>query len=603
MLNPKTLYHYFQVFRKYVGRRLIIVFVLSLLAVLVESIGITLVLPLIASLGMAGEVVEGEESPSSFSGWVKTLVEILGLEGSTVGIVLFIALLVGLKGLIRFGADAYGGILSAQLIREIKRKMFQAYVGMSYAYYAAHNTGHFTNVINAQVTSLVQSFSAFKTFVISILTTIAYFCVALMVDWRFAAMAVVFGGAVLVLFRRLSGYVKRLSRQTALEQSALNKRLVQCLQAHKYLTATGYIAPLERGIFESIHRLTRYARNQGVANAFTGSVREPVSIVVILLVLIAQITFFKAPIAPILVSLILLYRAMGQVMLLQSSWQSLMSTAGSIEVVEEEFAHLQADYKQDGRVAIGPLAEEIRFEQVSFSYGGTTGMVLRAIDLCIPARSTVALVGPSGAGKSTLVDLVTLLFNPSSGRLLIDTVDAATIARDSWRRQIGYVSQDTVIFDDTIANNIGMWSGDFDNDPDYAASVLAAAEAAHARGFIDALPDGFNTVVGDRGIRLSGGQKQRLFIARELFKQPKLLILDEATSALDSESERAIQQSIDKLRGEVTIIIIAHRLSTVRNADLVCVLEDGQIIEQNDFDNLTANKNSRFSQMLAAQTL
>lgn len=606
MFNPKPLYHYFQIFRKYVGRRLILVFVLAVAAVLVESIGITLVLPLIASLGMEGAALEhgsGGSKPSALTEWMDTLVRGLGLEGSTIGIILFIAILVGLKGLIRFGADAYGGILSAQLIREIKRKMFQAYVGMSYAYYSAHNTGHFTNVINGQIARLVQAFSAFKTVLISVLTTAAYFGVALLVDWRFALMTVVFGGTVLALFRRLSAYVKQLSRKTALEQSDLNKRLVQCLQAHKYLTATGNIAPLERGIFQSIHRLTRYARNQGIANAFTNSVREPVSIVVILFVLLVQITFFEAPIAPILVSLILLYRAMGQVMLLQSSWQGLMSTAGSIEVVEEEFAHLQADFQADGAVAIGPLAQEIRFEQVSFSYGKTTGVVLRTINLSIPARSTVALVGPSGAGKSTLVDLVTLLLNPTTGRLLIDTVDAATIARDSWRCQIGYVSQDTVIFDDTIANNIGMWSGDFDNDPDYAAGVLAAAEAAHTRAFIDALPEGFNTIVGDRGIRLSGGQKQRLFIARELFKQPKLLILDEATSALDSESERAIQQSIDKLRGEVTIIIIAHRLSTVKNADVVYVLEAGEIVEHGSYRELLEQENSRFAEMVEAQVL
>lgn len=603
MLNPKPLYHYFQIFRKYVGRRLLIVFLLSIAAVLVESIGITLVLPLIASLGMEGETLEGGSGESTVSEWITTLVRGLGLEGSTVGIVFFIALLVGLKGLIRFGADAYGGVLSAQLTREIRRKMFQAYAGMSYAYYSAHNTGHFANVINTQVTLLIQSFSAFKTLFISILTTIAYFAVALLVDWRFALMAVVFGGTVLFLFRRLSGYVKQLSRQTAQEQSDLNKRLIQCLQAHKYLTATGKMAALEEGIFQSIHRLTRYARNQSIANAFTGSVREPISIIVILLVLIVQITFFQAPIAPILVSLILLYRAMGQVMLLQASWQQLMSTSGSIEVVEDEFAHLEKDYEAGGDIETGPLNKEIRFDAVSFAYDGNRELVLREIDLSIPVRSTVALVGPSGAGKSTLVDLVTLLLKPTAGRLLIDDLEAATIAPASWRSQIGYVSQDTVIFDDTVAHNIGMWSGDFDTDADYADRVLAAAKAAYARSFIEALPDGFKTVVGDRGVRLSGGQKQRLFIARELFKQPKLLILDEATSALDTESERAIHSSIDQLKGSTTIVIIAHRLSTIRNADTVCVLESGRIVEHGSYQELLEKENSRLGEMVAAQVL
>lgn len=603
MFNPKPLYNYFQIFRKYVGRRLVLVFLLATAAVLVESVGITLVLPLIASLGMEAEALEGGSEPSALTTWMSTLVRGLGLEGSTIGIILFIALLVGLKGLIRFCADAYGGILSAQLSREIKRKMFQAYVGMSYAYYSVRNTGHFANVINTQVTGLIQAFSAFKTLFISILTTMAYFSVALLVDWRFALMAVVFGGTVLLFFRRLSDYVKQLSRQTAKEQSTLNKRLIQCLQAHKYLTATGTMVALEKGIFESIHRLTRYARNQSIANAFTGSVREPISIIVILLVLIVQISFFQAPVAPILVSLILLYRAMGQVMLLQSSWQHLMSTSGSIEVVEAEFTNLENDHEADGELSIGPLDQEIRFEALSFAYAQAEAVVLHEIDLCIPARSTVAFVGPSGAGKSTLVDLITLLLKPTSGRLSIDGNDASVIATDSWRQQIGYVSQDTVIFDDTVANNIGMWSGDFNADADYAAQVLAASEAAHARSFIEALPEGFNTVVGDRGVRLSGGQKQRLFIARELFKQPKLLILDEATSALDTESERAIQASIDALRGEITIILIAHRLSTVRNVDHVYVLETGKLVEQGTYAELIEKSDSRFARMVAAQTL
>lgn len=602
MFDPRQLIAYFRIFKKYVGKRLVLVFVLSLLAVVVESFGITLVLPLVASLGMESDQM-ATQGDSGAARWIKALVGSLGLAGSTVGIILLIAGLVALKGVIRFAADAYGAILTAQLGLEIKGRMFRAYAGMSHDYYTARNTGHFTNVINTQVIRLVQSFGAFKTLLVTMLTTTVYFAVAMVVDWRFALMAVVFGGVVLIGFRRLGDYVRRLSRQTAAEQGTLNKHLVQCLQAHKYLSATGNFPTLEKGVFQSIRRLARYMRNQGIAGAFTTAVREPVAIVVILVVLIVQITYFQAPIAPILVSLILLYRAMGQVMMLQSTWQNLMGTAGSIEVVEEEFAKTAADREPDGTVELGPLTRGIEFHGASFRYKPELPPVLKGVDLTIPARRTIALVGPSGAGKSTLVDMVTLLLKPTEGTLLIDGVDAAEIRRDSWRRQIGYVSQDTIIFDETVANNIGLWQGHFDKDSEYAARVRAAARAAHAGEFIDDLSEGYNTMVGDRGIRLSGGQKQRLFIARELFKQPHLLILDEATSALDSESERAIQRSIDSLKGEITIIIIAHRLSTVKNADTVCVLEGGRIVEKGSYAQLTEKANSRFSEMVAAQIL
>ena len=605
IFNPKILVTYFRIFQKYVGRRLILVFVLSLLAVLVESLGITLVLPLIASLGMEGGGGPPVESTGAnqLSGLVAQLVATLGLEGSTIGIITVIGILVGAKGLIRFGADAYGSVLSAQLEREIKGKIFDAYSRMNFSYYTARNTGHFINIINSQVPRLIQTFSAYKTFLVALLTTTGYLTVAFLVDWRFALMALVFGGAVLIIFRRLNVYVGRLSRQTATENGKLSGFLVQCLQSYKYVASTGTIGPLKQNIHRSIYRLTRYARNQGLASAFTGAAREPVSIITILVVLVVQIHFFQSSIAAIMVSLILLYRAMGQIMLLQGTWQNMMNQVGSLEIVEEEFGRVNAEQEASGARELPPFSREIRLQGVAYRYSANLPDVLRDITLTIPACSTVALVGPSGAGKSTLVDLLTLLLKPTDGSLSIDGVAADEVNLQSWRSQIGYVSQDTVVFDDSIANNIGLWTGNYNEDPNFADKVIAAAEAANACEFIEALPNGFKTVVGDRGVRLSGGQKQRLFIARELFKRPHLLILDEATSALDSESERAIKESVDRLKGETTVVIIAHRLSTIKNADSVCVLENGQVIEKGSYGELLVNTNSRLGRMVAAQVL
>lgn len=601
MFDPRQLIAYFRIFKKYVGKRLVLVFVLSLMAVLVEAFGITLVLPLIASLELeAGKAVD---DPTGMAAWVQGIVQSLGIEGSTVKIIIFIAMMVGLKGAIRFSADAYGNILTAQLEREIKHKMFDAYAHMDYRYYAAHNTGHFVNIINSQIPRLILSFSAYKTFLVSLLTTGGYLGIAVLVDWRFALMALVFGGSVLVLFRKLNDYVKSLSRKAASENSALNKFLVQCMQSYKYVASTGTMAPLGRNIHRSIHRLTRYSRNQGLASSFTGAVREPVSIIVILAVLVVQLYFFQASVASILVSLILLYRAMGQIMLLQATWLQMMNQIGSVEFVEEEFHKVARARENKGDRCLGPFSKSIVLHRVCFRYSDEGNNVLRDVDLEIPACQTIALVGPSGAGKSTLVDLLTLLLRPTAGKITIDDVPADSVDLASWRTQIGYVSQDTVVFDDSIANNIGMWTGEFGKDKDYTNNILAAAEKAHAREFIVGLPDGFNTIVGDRGIRLSGGQKQRLFIARELFKNPRLLILDEATSALDSGSERAIQRSIESLKGKTTIVIIAHRLSTIKNADVVCVLEKGSLIEKGSYSELTSGRDTRFAEMVAMQKL
>ena len=199
--------------------------------------------------------------------------------------------------------------------------------------------------------------------------------------------------------------------------------------------------------------------------------------------------------------------------------------------------------------------------------------------------------------------MVSLLHRPSSGRLVIDGVSGDRVALESWRGQIGYVSQDSVIFDDSIANNISMWSGECETDPGLQQRVEAAAQQANISDFIDGLEEGYQTQVGDRGLRLSGGQRQRLFIARELFRSPRLLVLDEATSALDSESEQAIQHSIDHLHGHTTIIIIAHRLSTITNVDQVYVLDQGRVIENGTYQQLCAQEDSRLARLVSLQAL
>lgn len=275
-----------------------------------------------------------------------------------------------------------------------------------------------------------------------------------------------------------------------------------------------------------------------------------------------------------------------------------------------------------GDVKLKSFHDKLEFRNVSFSYNLDEEMyreladekevknkdtrdqevVIKDLSLIIEASKTIALVGESGAGKSTLVDLMTLLLRPQSGELFIDGVPHNDIDVSSWRKQIGFVSQDTVVFDDTIANNICMWKGDYRKDPKLKEEIEKAAERAYVSQFVDMLPQGYDTLVGDRGVRLSGGQKQRLFIARELFKNPRFLILDEATSALDSESELYIKESIDSLQGQTTLVIIAHRLSTIRNADHIYVMDEGRILEHGTYEELIQSK-KMFRKMVELQTL
>jgi len=594
-----TIKYFFSTYRRFIGRRVYIVFVLTAAVALAEGLGITLLLPLI-------EAADAGASENELSGAAQALnsfLDYIGIGSSMIGILLFIGVVFIGKGVLKFAEGAYLSYLKSRLMVEIKGKMFGAYSTMDYGYYIKNNTGHFINIINSQIGNLITSFSTFKSFLSTIIMTTAYLSVAFLLAWRFALMAVVVGVIIVFLFRWLNDFVKRLSRQAAREESELNKFLVQSLHGFKYLVSTAEMSFLKSGIFDSIKKLSVYSYKKGLAGSFTTAIKEPVSVLFLLGVIIIQVAVFDAPIAPIFVALLLFHRGMQQVIGIQSDWQQTLNKMGSIEMVVEEFEAVMSKQEPIGTVEAGEFSNHIVFKDVTYAYNKKDGDVLKNINIEIPVNQTVAFVGESGAGKSTLIDMLTLMLRPRSGEVFVDGIAGIDLEKRSWRSQIGYVSQETVVFDDTVANNINLWKGDYAKDSEIQRRVHEAAEKAYATDFINDLPDGFNTIVGDRGVRLSGGQRQRLFIARELFKMPNLLILDEATSALDSESEKFIQQSIDNLKGSMTVVMIAHRLSTIKNADKIYVLDHGKVVEHGSYEELTLVNNGRFKEMVEMQSL
>jgi len=346
---------------------------------------------------------------------------------------------------------------------------------------------------------------------------------------------------------------------------------------------------------EQVHHMYTHAvQNQAEVNYWF----DIGSVLILSLILYISFQVLSIPTAGVLLLLFLFARIMPKFSNIQQSFQAFVNMLPSFNRVMEmqQRCEAAAEPKAEGIEKFG-LKQGIRFEGVTFSYDdqGITP-VIRNLDFVIKAGETTAIVSPSGAGKTTIADLLMGLIVPNQGRILVDEKELNHERIKAWRDQIGYVPQDTFLFHDTLRTNLIWAKPDVDEEEINQALRFAAAEE-----LISGLSKGLNTILGDRGVLVSGGERQRIALARALLRKPSLLILDEATSSLDSENEKRIQNAIERLHGQMTILIISHRLSTIRGADIIHVIEEGRLIESGTWDELVSKDNGRFRELYKAQ--
>ena len=578
---------YLRLFWSYAGARILVIVGLTMVMSYAEGIGIVLFLPLFSS-GDAHDPVSAS---------VTRVFHALHVPFSPRGALPVIAAIFVAKGLLLYATSMYQQMLTSRTVRQLRERLLSALGRADYVSVVGDSAGVNANLVVNEVGRSAQGFLYYARSIPPAVNASVFFLIVLLLDWRLTLVCVAMGLTMVGLLRVSGRVAQRYSNVATQEAGRLTALVVQSLHAFKYLRATGSYPTFEGRLLEASHRNIDADFRAGAAGTLTISISQPLMVLFVTGVLFYRVAVQGAPAGSLFIVLMYFTRIMTEVFSLQTSWQSFCSHIGSVDVVRDAIERARSDEEHGGSLAVDGVRTALASHDVWFGYQHER-FVLRNITLRIPARSTVAFVGASGSGKSTLVDLLTGTLKPTRGQVRLDDRDLAELDLAELRRHVGYVPQDAVVFDDTVANNLALF-----NPKVSEQRLIQAAEQGQCLAFIRAMPEGFGSRIGDRGVLLSGGQRQRLAIARELVKQPALLVLDEATSALDSESEDAIRRSIEQLRGQMTILIIAHRLSTVRNVDYLYVLHEGEVVEEGRYDELYARRDGRFRRMCELQQL
>ena len=400
-------------------------------------------------------------------------------------------------------------------------------------------------------------------------------------------VAIGLGVAVAALQRTIRPRLARASGVLEERRREVAARITEDIQVLRLLHSSAATGSAERQVAAQMANLEAPMRQLSRLMSIQEPVSDLLPVMAALLIVGLSWQLFGGStetLIPMLVTFVLaLQRLNLRLIKTAANFNHLAQNSGRIEQLDELLQTGDKSFRRRGGIPFTGLRQGIQFEAVGLRFEARAEPSLESINLWIPAGSTLALVGPSGAGKSSLVDLVVGLQDPTSGRVLIDGLDLRSLDLDSWQRQLGVVSQDVLLLNASIRDNIA-----FGSEGCSEAAIEAAARTAGAHGFITELPHGYATAIGERGYRLSGGQRQRLSLARALLRNPQLLILDEATSALDSHSEHGIQQALTAFQGPRTVLTVAHRLSSIVHADQIVVIERGHVVEQGRHQQLLA---------------
>lgn len=568
-------------------RRMAFVILLGFVSSFLEGFGVALLVPLIAFL------MNGSGAPTgALAKFVSALpIGFLG-SWSFKAIFILVAILFLAKGAVLFWAGVFRSNTRTRYSKSIRERLYRQMLLSSFSYLRAQKVGNFDHILVSDLKSSAKLFQ-FSTEVIgSVANLFSYAAVAFVLSPSIAGVTLV-GGALFLLawnpvFMRMHKHMRTLMRIRTDTAHAIGETLIG-IKTIKALAVEKESLSRVRGYFDTTEMIER---KKDIVRLGAKLSVEPVSLLFIAGVFAVSYFYLSFDITTFIPIVYLIQQMFVRISKIQSSLHMVNDTLVPAERVAEMIAETEANKEPRGGSLPFKLDKEFALSHVQFSYRGEP--VFSDLSFSVKRGEFVGIIGPTGSGKTTMVDLLLRLMEPSHGCVLLDGTDASHFQIADWRKKIMYVPQESFLLNATIADNVRFLQDDISD-----AAVSEAIARAQLGSLVARVPKGMNTPVGERGAELSGGERQRIAIARALARNPDVLIFDEATSALDFETEASVKSVIDGLKGTVTIIVIAHRISTVLGADRIIALESGQIVEEGSPRELQANPHSYLSRMLS----
>ena len=566
-----------------------VIITLGTLSALSEGFGMSLIIPLLQALGS-----NQSAHTNYYVGFLDRLLAPVQPENRLLLIPVVIFALVVAKNGLAYVNTTLLSWLTFDVGHRLRSSVFNQLLSVSYGFLEASQSGKLMNTLANETGGAAQALGVFINLLITCCTILVFVVLLLLMSWPTTLIAAV---AVLLISTVIQGMTRRIAR-LGKEAVKANGRLVENIL--EGLAGMRVIRAFGREAYEE----KRFAlASEGIRSTFVkmdllSNTVKPVSEMCYagLFLIILAFTFQQRASVPMLFAFVFfLYRLQPHLKYLAAYRAELLRLTSSVEDVTSLLERADKPYTPSGRVPFGGLTGDITFESVTFAYSPAGGPALRNVTIRIPKGKTTAIVGPSGAGKSTLIKLLFRFYDADAGEVRVDGIPLRDLDLASWRERIAFAGHDSHLFTGTVQENIA-----YGRLGACVAEIAAAAEQANAHSFISDLPEGYGTVVGDHGIRLSAGQRQRIVLARAFLRDPEILILDEGTNALDGISEQRVLEALHHGSNSRTVIIVAHRLSTIEQADHIIVFDHGRVAEQGSFEELIS-MNGLFARLYRLQ--